>query len=169
MPWYMIKLCFCVLFLCWIINQSQNLSPRPTTAVASNNTTNTTGSFNYNMTGNNGNNVYNSNPTGNNPISNQMPTTLPTMLSGNSPTMTGTGNLPSMNGQSHIFASTSLLFGSFALQALWQWAPPWGSDLDWVFNDNTVKHRFASLSLLTLLFAVEEIHSKLFVLDRTVV
>ncbi|GAA6233194.1 putative mediator of RNA polymerase II transcription subunit 29 [Lates japonicus] len=120
---YLVLGLFSLALLGFVCAQSQNPSPRPTTAMESNNTTNTTGSFNYNMTGNNGNNgnnVYNSKPTGNNPISNQMPTTLPTTLTGNSPTMTGTGNSPSMNGQSHIFASTSLLFGSFALQALWQ-------------------------------------------------
>ncbi|TDH03887.1 hypothetical protein EPR50_G00146900 [Perca flavescens] len=74
-----------------------------------------------NPTGSNptGSNSTRSNPTGSNPTgSNPISSLTPTMVT--RPTaMTATVNMTTKIGQSHIFTSVSLLFGSLVLQALW--------------------------------------------------
>ncbi|KAK2920897.1 hypothetical protein Q8A73_000382 [Channa argus] len=71
------------------------------------------------------NSTGNKNSTGTTSSNNQGPsattTSQPGSQLGGLNGMCTTNTMGTKNGQSHIFTSVSLLFGSCALQALWQW------------------------------------------------
>ena len=67
------------------------------------------------------------------PISTKAPGTVTTMTTGTTrPSGKTTTTLTTKSGQGQIFTSVNLLvFSTCVLCALWQWAPSWGSQLEW--------------------------------------